>query len=96
MPETSISIRRAQKAFLDTADELQELDGRLAAVAESIVPLAGQRLPSDLRGGARVVRDDLLRDAIETLRALAAASEEDLARRRLEIDAATEKIAAFG
>ncbi len=96
MPETSISIRRAQKAFLDTADELQEVDSRLAALALSIVPQAGKRLPHDLRGGARIVRDDLLRDAIETLRALGGASEEDLVRRRLEIDAATEKIAAFG
>ncbi len=96
MPETSISIRRAQRAFLDTASELQELDGRLAALAESIVPQAGRLLPNELRGGAQIVRSDLLRDAIETLRALGGANEEEVARRRLEVEAATESIAAFG
>ncbi len=96
MPETSISIRRAQKALLETADELQELDSRLAAVANSIVPQAGKRLPNDLRGGAQCVRNDLLRDAIATLRALGGASEQDVVRRGLEVDVATGAIAAFG
>ena len=70
MPETSISIRRAQKG--------------------------GQVLAGELRGGAQAVRSDLLRDAIETLRALAGAEEEDVMRRRLEVEAATSSIAAFG
>ena len=96
MPETSISIRRAQKAFLQTATELQELDSRLAALAKSIVPQAGKQLPKELRGGAQCVRYDLLHDAIETLRVLGGASEEDVMRRRHEIDAATSSVAAFG
>ena len=96
MAKTSTSIRRAQKAFLDTARELQELDGRLATVAESIVPRTGELLPSELRGGAQCVRSDLLRDAIETLRALGGAREEDVVRRRHKVDAATGSIAAFG
>lgn len=96
MPETSISIRRAQKAFLQTASELQEIEGKLAVLAQSIVPQAGKLLPKELRGGAQTVRNDLLHDAIETLRALGGASEEDVMRRRHEVDAATQSIAAFG
>ncbi len=96
MPETSISVRRAQKAFLKTASELQEIEGRLAILAKSIVPQAGKLLPRELRGGAQCVRNDLLHDAIETLRALGGASEEDVMRRRHEVDAATQSIAAFG
>ncbi len=96
MSETSISVRRAQKALLQTASELQELDGRLAALAKSIVPQAGKLLPKELRGGAQCVRSDLLHDAIETLKALGAASEEDVVRRRHEVEAATASITAFG
>ena len=96
MPETPTSIRRAQRAFLQTASELQEIESRLAALAQSIVPQAGELLPKELRGGAQTVRNDLLHDAIETLRALGGASEEDVMRRRHEVDAATQSIAAFG
>jgi hypothetical protein len=96
MPDSSISIRRAQKALRQAASELQELDGRLAALARSIVPQAGRLLPAALRGGAECVSSELLRDAIETLEALAGASEDDVARRRFEIDAAAEQVAAFG
>ena len=55
MPETSISIRRAQKAFLQTASELQEIEGRLAVLARSIVPRNGKLLPRELSGGAQRV-----------------------------------------
>ncbi len=96
MSETSISIRRAQRRFLETAAELKELDGRLAVLAKSIVPQTGRVLPGELRGGAQIVRTDLLRDAIETLQALGGASEEGVRRRRLEAEAATASIAAFG
>ena len=96
MPDSSISIRQTQRALRHAASELQQLDGRLAALARSIVPEAGKRLPAALRGGAESVSSDLLRDAIETLEALAGASEDDVARRRLEIDAAAEQVAAFG
>ena len=96
MPETSISVRRAQEAFLKTASELQEIEGRLATLAQSIVPQAGKLLPKELRGGAQCVRNDLLQDAIETLKALGGASEEDVMRRRHELDAATSSITAFG
>lgn len=96
MAETSISIRRAQRAFLDTASELQDLDGRLAVLAESIEAQAGKLLPGELRGAAECVRSDLLRDAIDTLRALGGAREEDVIRRRHEVGAATQSIAAFG
>ncbi len=96
MPENSISIRRAQKAFLETASELQDIEGRLATLAKSIVPQNGKLLPRELSGGAQCVRNDLLHDAIETLRALAGASEEDVMRRRHEVDAATQSITAFG
>ncbi len=96
MAETSISIRRAQRGFLETAAELEELDGRLAVLAESIMPRNGSVLPGELRGGAQIVRTDLLRDAIETLQALAGASEEDVMRRRLDVESATSSIAAFG
>ncbi len=96
MPETSISIRRAQKAFLQTASELQTIESRLADLAKAIVPQAGKLLPKELRGGAQCVRNDLLHDAIETLRVLGGASEEDLMKRRHEVDAASQSIAAFG
>lgn len=96
MPETSISIRRAQKAFLQTASELQDIEDRLATLAKSIAPQAGKYLPKELRGGAQCVRNDLLHDAIETLRTLGAASEEEVMRRRHEVDAATQSITAFG
>ncbi len=96
MPETSISVRRAQKAFLQTASELQEIEGRLAVLAQSIGPRSGKLLPKELSVGAQCVRNDLLHDAIETLRALGGASEEDVTRRRHEVDAATASIAAFG
>ncbi len=97
MAETSISIRRAQRGFLETAAELQELDGRLAALAESIMTTgSGSVLPGELRGGAQIVRTDLLRDAIQTLQALGGANEEDVMRRRLDVEAATSSIAAFG
>ena len=92
----SISMSRAQQALREVANELHELDGRLAALTRSIVPRAGRLLPAALQGGAECVRSDLLRDAIETLEALAGASEDDIARRRLEIDAAAEQVAAFG
>ncbi len=96
MAETSISIRRAQRALLDAASELQDLDGRLAVLANRIVPRAGELLAAELRGGAQCVRNDLLHDAIETLRALGEASEEDVARRRRQVEMAAEQVAAFG
>ena len=96
MPETSMTARRAQSALLETADELRQIDRRLADLAGAIVPQPGRVLPEELRGGAQCVRTDLLRDAIETLNALGHATEREVTRRRLEVDAAVERIAAFG
>ncbi len=96
MTDSSTSIRRAQRALRQAASELQELDGRLATLARSIVPSSGRLLPAALREGAECVSSDLLRDAIETLETLAGASEGDVARRSFEIDAAAEQVAAFG
>ena len=96
MPEDSVSLRRAQKAFLRTAAELQAIDDRLAAVADAIIPRLGKVLPSELKGGAQCVRSDLLQDAIETLRALGHATEDSVRQKRSEVDAAVGMIAAFG
>ena len=96
MPEDAISLRRAQETFLETAAELQAIDHRLAAVADAITPRLGQILPSELEAGARCLRSDLLRDAIETLETLGRATEDSVRKRRSEVDAATGMIAAFG
>ncbi|MCP3961765.1 MAG: hypothetical protein GY719_28315 [bacterium] len=94
--DTVISARRAQRALLQTADELRRIDRRLAEVAGAIAPQPGRALPGELRGGAQCVRTDLLRDAIDTLSTLGRANEQDVARRRFEIDAAAGRVAAFG
>ena len=92
----SISVHRFQESLLQTASELTELDGRLAALADAIEPRLGRVLPGELRGGAQCVRTDLLRDAIETLRTLGHATEQSVLEKRLELGAAVERIAAFG
>ncbi len=94
--EPVISARRAQRALLQTADELRRIDRRLAEVASAIASQPGRALPGELRSGAQCVRTDLLRDAIDTLSALGHASEQDVARRHLEVDDAAGRVAAFG
>ena len=96
MPATSINVRRFQKALLQAARELDQLDGRLATLADTVQPEFGRALPGELRGGVHCVRTDLLRDAIETLETLARATEEGVTERRLEIGVAIERIATFG
>ncbi len=96
MTRDSLSQRRAQQMFLRTADELQAIDDRLDALADSITPSLGRALPNELKSGAQCVRSDLLQDAIETLKALGHATEDSARRRHGEIDATAGTIAAFG
>lgn len=96
MPANTLSVSAAQRALLEVADEIRQLDARLATVACSIEPRLGSSLPGELRDGAQCVREDLLHDAIESLKALGRATESRVLSRRLEIDAAAELVAAFG
>lgn len=96
MSDDASTPRRAQRTLLRTAAELRAIDDRLAALAESITPSLGRLLPSELRGGAQCVRDDLLQDAIGTLEALGHATEDSVRQRRRELDDAAGLIAAFG
>lgn len=96
MTSQKTNVPAAQSALRQIASELQDLDCRLVALAESIEPTLGRSLPGELRDGIRCVRTDLLHDAIETLRALGDASESRVVSRRLEIDAAAKLVAAFG
>lgn len=94
---TGLPVAAAQKALRLIASELQRLDGRLSSLAMGIAaddPAAV--LPSKLRAAVESIRADLLQDAISSLTALAALTEDDALERRLEVAAAVEQIAAFG
>ena len=95
MLETAHNLRHAQSTLLQIADELRRLDGRLAAVVDSIEPGRGNQLSDELRGGAQCIRTDLLSDAIDTLCALGGATEESAVRRRHGIKGAFGSL-AFG
>ncbi|MEM7356886.1 MAG: hypothetical protein AAF657_39095 [Acidobacteriota bacterium] len=95
-PVQPLSVAAAQRALRQTADELRTIDARLAAIAGAIETRLGSSLPGELRDGTECVRTDLLHDAIESLKALANASESRVVSRRLRIDAAAELVAAFG
>lgn len=93
---TGLPVPAAQKALRLIASELQRLDGRLSSLAMGIAtddPAAV--LPSKLRAAVESIRADLLQDAISSLTALAALTEDDALERRLEVAAAVEQIAAL-
>ncbi len=99
MPDCSDSTRptvaTAQKALADVASELQQLDERLATVAQVIRTLNPSAvLPGELLAGVETVRSDLLRDAVSTLSALAVLTENAAIERRGEVAAAAEHIIA--
>ncbi len=96
MPGFADSTRSAQQTLQTIASELQQRDERLRTLAEGIAPDPAAVLPADLRAGVEAVREALLRDAISTLSALAALTEDGALERRAEVLATADLIAAFG
>ncbi len=85
-----------QKSLLRIADEIARLDRRLGSLADTLEPGCAGSLTAVLAEGAHCVRSDLLSDAVATLTRLGEATEEDVRRRRLEVETAAGRIAAFG
>ncbi len=56
--EVEGKLRKAQKAFLETARELEAIEERLAELSATL---------SGVAKGKKIVRGGLLRDAIDTL-----------------------------
>lgn len=91
-----LPVPAAQEALGMIASDLERLDERLRILAETIAPEPAAVLPADLRAGVEAVREALLRDAISTLSALALLTEEAALKRRPEVLASADLIAAFG
>jgi hypothetical protein len=75
----------AQQRLAALVEELHRFDERLSLLANAIAHDPETTLPSELRAGVEVVREDLLSDAIETLAGLAALTEDAVLKRRGEI-----------
>lgn len=73
----------AQRRLVEIITELRSLDGRLGAIRQSVRPTA-HLLYVELPGVVEAVQTDLLKDAIETLEALATTTEEAIVERSLE------------
>ncbi len=89
MPDWDDSTRlpapRAQEALTEIVDELRQLDERLRTLVEAIGPKGEEILGADLRAGVECIRADLLSDAISTLSALAALTEDAALERRFDV-----------
>lgn len=80
----------------DVANALRTLDARLAKLIERIDPESNPLLTDELRHGVAAVRNDLLRDAADTLARLAFITDEDILRRHIELVDLSERLACRG
>jgi hypothetical protein len=81
----STPVSEAQQQLAALAEELRRFDERLSTLAAAIAPDPEAILPAKLRAGIKVVRQDLLSDAIETLARLATLTEDAAVQRQAEI-----------
>ena len=88
-----LSVHRAQRELRNLTAELENLDQRLAALADLLPPSPDTSLlTTALADGVTCVRTDLLRDAIDTLTVLAHQTEDGASRRHGDILTAAERL----
>ena len=88
------TVRHAQDAFLQIADDMHKLDQRLDALIDLLDNGPRGLLSEELVGVARCLRTDVLVDAIDTLKVLGRQTEEDVAQKRIDVLEAVEALAS--
>ncbi|MEO1087119.1 MAG: hypothetical protein AAFY88_23025 [Acidobacteriota bacterium] len=85
----------AQRTLDALAGDLIRIDEALARVVDSLDDVPGD-LPRDVASAADAVRRDLLDDAVDTLRGIAAATEATARRRRRNLEESRSRAAGAG